>query len=301
MKNKCLVVLTGPTAVGKTDLSIRLAKQLNANIISADARQFYKEIPIGTAAPPSQILDEVPHHLIGHLSIHDYYNVAMFEKDVLRILDHLFMNSDHALLVGGSGLYIDTICHGIDEMPDPDPAIRKKIQDVYQSTGLSGIRHWLRKTDPEYYEIVDPANHKRIMRALEVILITGQKFSHLRSSRQKERYFAIKKIYLDRPRQELFRRINERVTHMIEGGLIEEMLQLYRFRDLNALNTVGYKDLFAWMAGRYPLKAAIEKIRTNTRRYAKRQQTWFKKSGSYTVFHPLEEQHILDYVTNRDT
>ncbi len=300
MKNKCLVVLTGPTAVGKTALSITLAKHLNADIISADSRQFYREMRVGTAAPPDHVLNAAEHHLIGHLSIHDYYNVAMFEQDALTILDSLFKHSDYALLVGGSGLYIDTLCYGIDDMPDPDLSVRKKVQDVYSKSGLSGIRQWLRKVDPQYHSEVDPANHKRIMRALEVFLATGKTFSEMRSRKRKERPFQTKKILLNRPRQELFQRINERVSNMIDDGLIEEMLQLYPFRNLNALNTVGYKELFCWMAGHYPLHTAIEKIRTNTRRYAKRQLTWFNKSDDYQTFDPCQEQAILNYVTDCD-
>lgn len=301
MNNKCLVVLTGPTAVGKTDLSIRLAQKLSAAIISADARQFYREIPIGTAAPQKQVLEAAPHYLIGHLSVFDYYNVSMFEKDALNILDTLFQQSDFALLVGGSGLYVDTVCHGIDDMPDPDPFIRKKVLEVYENSGLSGIRQWLRKVDPEYHAEVDPANHKRILRALEVHLAAGKTFSELRSYKRKERPFKIVKILLNRPRQELYQRINERTDAMIENGLIEEMLRLYPYRNINALNTVGYKELFCWMAGQYSLNTATEKIKTNTRRYAKRQLTWFNKSGDYKTFEPHEEKAILEYVTGCGT
>lgn len=299
--NKCLVVLAGPTAVGKTTLSIKLAQQLKTEIISADARQFYKEIPIGTAAPSAEVLKEVPHHLVGHLSIHDYYNVSLFEKEALKTLDNVFLKSDFALLVGGSGLYIDTLCHGIDEMPEPDPSVRKKVQEVYKNSGLPAIRQWLGKIDPEYHAEVDPANPKRIMRALEVYLSTGEKFSEKRSSKRQERPFRIIRILLNRPRQELFQRINNRVGSMIDEGLIEEMLPLYPYRTLNALNTVGYKELFGWLGGHYTLNEAIEKIRTNTRRYAKRQLTWFNKSGDYVTFCPEEEQRIFDFITNCDT
>jgi len=297
MKNKCLIVLAGPTAVGKTDLSVSLAQKLNAAIVSADARQFYKEIPIGTAAPKREVLDTVPHYFIGQLSIFDYYNVSMFEKEALNILFTLFQRSDYVLLVGGSGLYIDTLCHGIDDMPNPDPSIRNKVLELYNNSGLSGIRQWLRKVDPKYHAEVDPANHKRILRALEVYLATGKPFSQLRSSRRKERPFNIVRVLVTRPRQELFQRINERVDVMIRDGLIEEMLRLYPHRNLNALNTVGYKELFCWMAGRYTLSYAIETIKTNTRRYAKRQLTWFGKSGDYKAFKPHEKLPILDYVS----
>lgn len=296
MKNKCLVVIAGPTAVGKTDLSISLAQKLNAAIVSSDARQFYREISIGTAAPSPNVLKAVPHYLIGHLSIFDYYNVSMFEKQALHTIEALFQHSDFALLVGGSGLYIDTLCHGIDEMPDPDPSIRKKVQELYENLGLTGIRQWLNRVDPKYHAEVDPANHKRILRALEIYLASGKPFSEFRTSKQTERPFKIVKILVNRPRQELFQRINARVVTMIKHGLIEEMLQLYPHRNLNALNTVGYKELFCWMSGRYPLYTAIEKIKTNTRRYAKRQLTWFNKSADYKTFEPQEVQKILDYI-----
>lgn len=297
MKNKCLIVIAGPTAVGKTDLSIRLAQKLNASIVSSDARQFYREIPIGTAAPSLNVREAVPHYLIGHLSIFDYYNVSMFEQQALNTIEALFRHSDFVLLVGGSGLYIDTLCHGIDDMPDPDLSIRKKVLEVYENSGLTGIRQWLKVADPKYHAEVDPANHKRILRALEVYLASGKPFSEFRSSGRKERPFNIVKVLVNRPRNELFKRINERVDAMIGDGLIEEMLRLYPHRNLNALNTVGYKEMFCWMAGKHALHDAIEKIKTNTRRYAKRQLTWFNKSGDYKTFEPHEEQEILKYVT----
>ncbi len=296
MKNKCLLVLTGPTAVGKTDLSIELARTFNAEILSADARQFYRELQIGTAAPSQQTLEAVKHHFVGHLSVRDYYNVAMFEKQALELLRKLFQSSDYAMVVGGSGLYIDTLCFGIDELPDPDPAIRLEVHHLYAKEGLPGLRKRLRQVDPDYHARVDPANHKRIMRALEVCLATGKTFTELRTNNQKQRPFSIKKVVLHRSRQELFSRINKRVDEMITDGLIEETISLYDKRHLNALNTVGYKELFDWLSNKWSLHTAIEKIMTNTRRYAKRQQTWFRRYDDAAVFHPSEKEKILDYV-----
>ncbi len=269
---------------------------LKAEILSADARQFYRELMIGTARPPDELLQAVPHHFIGHLSIHDYYNVAMYEKQALEILDALFRSSDHALLVGGSGLYIDTLCEGIDDMPDTDTASRRKVTQVFEKEGLQGIRAWLKQVDQDYYGTVDPANPKRIMRALEVYLATGKRYSSLRKKKLTIRPFKIKKIILTRPRVELFSRINKRVDEMVQTGLVEEALIHYRYRHLNALNTVGYKEVFEWLANRWSLPAAIEKIKTNTRRYAKRQLTWFKKYEDAVYFHPDDKEAIMQFI-----
>jgi tRNA dimethylallyltransferase len=299
MKSKCLLVITGPTAAGKTDLSVDIAQTLDAEILSADARQFYRELHIGTASPSKDNLDAVKHHFVGHLSVSDYYNVAMFEKQALQLLTELFRKSDFALLVGGSGLYIDTVCYGIDELPDPDPAIRKKVHQLYAKEGLPGLRQLLHRVDPDYHSRVDTANHQRIMRALEVCLATGKSFTELRTNNQKQRPFSVKKVVLDLPRNELFARINTRANDMIAEGLIEECLGLYRMRHFNALNTVGYKELFDWLANKWSLKTAIEKIKTSTRRYAKRQMTWFKRYDDAAVFHPSEKEAIIDYARQK--
>lgn len=296
MTNKTLVIITGPTAVGKTALSIRIARELATEIISADARQFYKELQIGTASPTPEEQKHVRHHLINHLSIYDYYNAAMFEQQALEIMYDLFQRSDYVVVTGGSGLYIDTLCHGIDELPDPDPAIRRQVKDLYEREGLTGLRHRLKQVDPQYHSEVDPANHKRIMRALEVFMSTGIPASYLRKNQRKERPFNIKKIVLNRPRQELFASINQRVDHMIRMGLIEEALGLFKERHLNALNTVGYKELYAWLANRWPLTVAVDKIKTNTRRYAKRQLTWFRRYEDARWYHPGEEQAVMDFI-----
>ena len=294
--DKTLVVLTGPTAVGKTELSLEIAGHLNAEIISADARQFYRELVIGTAAPTPGQLARVAHHLVGHLSIYDYYNVSVFEKQALEIAERLFQQSDFVVVTGGSGLYIDALCHGIDELPESDPAIRAHVKDYYRQHGLDALRLWLKKTDPEFYEWVDLANPNRIMRAIEVYLATGKKFSELRTRQTATRPFQIKKVIINRDRAELFGRINERVDQMVQQGLIEEALSFFRPRHLNALNTVGYKELFAWLSGEWPLHTAIEKIKTHTRRYAKRQLTWFRRYDDAQWFHPGQQQQIIDFI-----
>lgn len=296
MKTKNLILITGPTAVGKTKLSVQIAKLLKAEILSADARQFYRELKIGTATPPDELLQAVPHHFIGHLSITDYYNAAMYEHQAIQLLERLFRSSDYALLTGGSGLYIDAVCDGIDDMPDPDPESRRQVRQVYQKEGLEGIRAWLKQTDPAHYAMVDLANPNRIMRALEIYLSTGKQYSSLRTSQQKERPFAIKKIVLNRPREELFARINRRVDEMMGDGLLEEALIHFRDRHLNALNTVGYKEIFNWLSNRWPLPVAVEKIKTNTRRYAKRQLTWFKKYSDAAWLHPDQQDDIMQFI-----
>ncbi len=290
------MVITGPTAVGKTELSIDVARDLKTGIISADARQFYRELQVGTATPSSGQLQTVPHYLIGHLSVKDYYNVALYEKHALKIMEGLFRRSDHVVVTGGSGLYIDTLCRGIDQLPDPDPVLREKIHQVYLEDGLTALRQWVKKVDPEYYGQADQANPKRMMRALEVFLSSGVPFSMLRKQNFKERPFSIKRIVLDRPRKELFDRINARTTLMIRQGLIEEALGLYRYRHLNALNTVGYKEIFNWLANKYSLHTAVAKIKINTRRYAKRQLTWFKRYDDAAWFHPDEKEKMMQWL-----
>ena len=292
-----LLVVAGPTAVGKTALSIRLARQLKTEVISADSRQFYKELTIGTAAPSADEMAGVRHHFIGHLSVFDYYNVSMFEQEALRILAELFERTDHAILTGGSGLYIDTLCSGIDSLPQADNEIRQQVQRVLKADGLRGLRSWLKSIDPAYYHKVDLANPKRIMRGLEVFLQTGVPFSEYLNNKQVYRPFNIRRIVLDRDRKELFERINARVVKMIADGLIEEAMSMYRFRSLNALNTVGYKEIFSWLANDWPLSVAIEKIQTHTRRYAKRQVTWFKRYQDASWLHPDDEKEIQKFVS----
>lgn len=294
--NKTLVVLTGPTAVGKTDLSIEIAGQLHTEIISADARQFYRELVIGTAAPDSQQLASVAHHLLGHLSIVDYYNVSMFETQAMEILREIFSRSDFAVLTGGSGLYIDALCRGIDQLPDADPQVRDHVKQFYRQNGLDALRVWLKNVDPEFYQQVDLANPNRIMRGIEVFLMTGQKFSKMRTNQSTQRPFRIRRIILNREREELYTRINQRVDQMVQRGLVEEALRFFNQRHLNALNTVGYKEIYSWLSGQWPLHLALEKIKTNTRRYAKRQLTWFRRYEDAQWFEPSQKQQILDYI-----
>ncbi len=293
---KTLVVLTGPTGVGKTLTSIELAGALQTEIISADARQFFKELKIGTAAPTQEELAAVPHHLAGHLSIFDYYNVSLFEQQALSILDTIFLKSDYAILTGGSGLYIDALCHGIDQLPDANPAIRNKVKNIYQQLGLEGLQEQLSTIDPEYFSEVDIHNPNRMMRGLEVYYSTGEKFSNLRKNTRITRPFKIKKVIINRPRHELFDRINARTHLMVQQGLVEEAVQFFPLRELNALNTVGYKELFGWLENRWPLHTALEKIQTNTRRYAKRQLTWFKRYEDARWFMPHEINSILSFI-----
>lgn len=297
--SKTLVVITGPTAVGKTETSLTIAHALQAEIISADARQFYRELKIGTAAPTPSELQRVKHHFAGHLSIFDNYNASQFEQEALARAEKLFAHSGFVLVTGGSGLYIDALCNGIDDMPDIDPQIRNEVQQLLHQQGLEGIRKQLENIDPDYYNQVDKANPNRMMRGIEIYLATGKKFSQLRKNQSIQRPFRIKKVILNRPRHELFGRINLRTDLMVNDGIIEEAIRFFKYRHLNALNTVGYKELFAWLENRMELHEAIEKIRTNTRRYAKRQLTWFKKYDDAQWFLPSEINNILRYVKNQ--
>lgn len=276
-----LIVIAGPTAVGKTQFCIALAKQYGCSIISADSRQFYREMNIGTAAPTKEEMGNIPHYFVGHLSIKDYYSVSRFEQDVLKLLPTLFQQTNTVIMTGGSGLYLDAVCYGIDELPDPDPAIREEVIRLYENEGLTALQTKLQLLDPEYYESVDVANHKRLIRAIEVCLQTGKPYSSFRSMSQKVRDFDIVKYCLSRPRDILFSRINQRVDLMMEQGFLEEATQLYSHRHLNALNTVGYKELFQYLDGVLSLEEAVNDIKTHTRRYAKRQLSWFKRDASY--------------------
>ncbi len=291
-----LVLITGPTAVGKTSFTIRLARELQTHIISADARQFYKELQIGTATPTKSQLDAAPHHFIGHRSIHDDYNAARYATDALDLLEQLFVNNPVVILTGGSGLYIDTLLYGIDDLPDPDPTVRQQVKNIYAQQGHEGLRRWLRQVDPQYYEVVDRANPNRMMRAIETFLTTGEKFSVLRQNTGVDRPFDTMKVILHRPRQELFSRINGRTIQMIRDGLVEEAWDLFPYRQHNALNTVGYKEIFAWLSGVWPLSAAVKKIQTHTRRYAKRQITWFKRYDDAHWCHPEAYDEILSRI-----
>lgn len=277
-----LLVITGPTAVGKTELTIRLAQQYNAPILSADSRQFYREMKIGTACPTDEELRQAAHYFIGNLSIGDYYSVSKYEQDVLQLLPTLFQQNNVVIMTGGSGLYIDAVTKGIDQLPDPDLEIRQQVIKLYETEGIEALRRQLRILDPTFIEHTDVANHKRLIRALEVCLQTGLPYSQQLGGEIKERDFDIVKYCLVRPRDVLFDRINRRVDQMVAHGLIDEARNLYPYKHLNALNTVGYKEIFDYLDHKLTLEQAITDIKTHTRRYAKRQMTWFKRDGEYT-------------------
>ncbi len=283
-----MIVVAGPTASGKTDVAIHLARQFGTEIISADSRQFYREIPIGTAAPGINQLNSVKHHFIGHLSIEDDYNVSMYEFDVLKLLDLKFKSADRMIMVGGSGLYINAVCKGIDDLPDPNLQLRSDLNQLFHDKGLSALQNKLASLDPEYFEIVDRNNPKRLMRAIEVCLQTGKTYTEQRQNQPKKRDFKIIKIGLDVPRDVLTERINSRVDGMLESGWLEEARSVYHLKHLNALNTVGFKELFAYFDGAWDFDTAIKKIKTNTRRYAKRQMTWFRKDEDIRWLKPEE-------------
>lgn len=280
-KNKTLIVIAGPTASGKTAFAIKVAKALNTVILSADSRQFYKEMSIGTAAPTAEELRQAKHYFVHHISIEDKYDVADYEHDVIQLLDELFKTHDVVIMTGGSGLFIDAVCNGIDAMPDVEPEIREKVEKLYHDEGLHGMQEALQRLDPDYYAIVDQQNPRRLQRALEVCYQTRKPFSSFRSGNTAKRDFDIKKYALLWDRQELIKRIDRRVDLMMEQGLLDEAKALYPKRHLNALNTVGYKELFAYFDGDCSLNEAVEQIKIHTRQYAKRQMTWLRKDTSY--------------------
>ncbi len=288
-----LLVIAGPTAVGKTSVAIEVALHFGCEIISADSRQFYRELRIGTATPSIQQLATVQHHFIGNLSLAEDYNVARYEQEVLSLLTDLFAKGKVVVMTGGSGLYIKAVCEGIDVLPDADLLLRESLQFKLESEGLASLRGMLQKLDPEYYQIVDLANPNRIIRALEVCLATGKPYSVFRKHKPAQRDFRIIKIGLDLPREELHHNINNRVDQMVSEGLEQEARDFYHLRHLNALNTVGYRELFGYFDGNCALPDAIEKIKTNTRRYARRQLTWFHKDKKMIWCRPDEEEVIL--------
>jgi tRNA dimethylallyltransferase len=293
-----LLVICGPTAVGKTALSIQIAKVFNSEIISADSRQFYRELKIGAATPSPEELATVKHHFIGHLSVIDYYNISRFEQDVLHWLKHWFRNHSLAIMTGGSGLYISAVCSGIDELPDPDHELREALKEKLKNEGIDSLRQQLSLLDPDYFLSVDQNNPNRILRALEVCLLTEKPYSILRKNKPKSREFRILKIGLNMPRSDLNQRIDRRVDRMIEQGLVTETRNLIQFRKTNALNTVGYKEILKHLDGVWDLQTAVEKIKVNTHRYAKRQLTWFRKDAAIQWFHPDEVGKIVEYIRN---
>lgn len=277
MNNKRLIVVVGPTAVGKTAECIRLAGMLGTEIVSADSRQFYKEMNIGVARPSVSELATIPHHLIAHISVSQDYNAAMYERDASEVIGKLFQEKDDVVLTGGSGLYVNAVCNGMDDIPDKNESIRQELNDLFDKQGLEPLQKELQEKDPEYWEIVDKRNHIRLIRALEVCRQTGRTFSSFRSQKKTKRDFDIIKIGIRRSRENLLERIYRRVDCMIGQGLIEEVRGLYGYRNLQALNAVGYKEIFDFLDGKTSLQEAVELIKINTRRYAKRQMTWFCK------------------------
>lgn len=274
---KKAIVLLGPTGVGKTNLSISLALKYNCSIISADSRQFYHGLEIGTAAPTDRQQSLVRHHLVGMLNVTDYYSVSQFEEDALKITEENHKNNDTVIITGGSMLYIDAFCNGIDPLPTIDENLRKELYNLYQREGLEPIRAQLKILDPDFYNEVDLKNYKRVIHALEVCLMSGKPYSALRTNTPKERPFIIIKIGLTRQRDELYQRINKRVDTMMQQGLLQEVQKHYPLRHLNSLNTVGYKELFKYLDGEWALDFAIQKIKQNTRIYSRKQMTWFKR------------------------
>lgn len=284
MKRKRLIVVVGATAVGKTAESIRIAELLNTEIVSADSRQFYKEMNIGVARPSIEELETVPHHLIAHISVTDSYNVARYEQDALKCIEGLFERHEDVVLTGGSGLFVKAVCEGLDEIPDADIEIRNELNELFATQGIEPLQRELQEKDPEYWKIVDKQNHIRLIRALEVCRQTGRTFTSYRNNRKVERDFEIVKLGIRREREELLDRIYRRVDLMIEQGLIEEVKGLIKYRDLQALNSVGYKEVFEYLDGKTTFEEAVEAIKINTRRYAKRQMTWFCKDKEIQWF-----------------
>ena len=296
MTDKHLVVIAGPTASGKTAAAIKAAKALGTVIISADSRQFYKEIPIGTAAPTPKERGEIPHYMVHNLSVEDEYNVADYEQDVLNLLNKLFLEHDIVILTGGSGLFIDAVCNGIDAMPDISEENRKAVEELYKKGGLIALQNEVQRLDPEYYEIVDKQNPRRLQRAIEVCYQTGLPYFSFRNNTVKHRDFKIIKTALLWERNELISRINKRVENMIAEGLVEEAKAMYPKRHLNSLNTVGYKEMFEYFDGFLTLDEAIEKIKISTRQYAKRQMTWLRKNNDYKWFTVDELDKMIEYI-----
>ena len=279
---KTLLILLGPTGVGKTDLSIDIAKYYNTEIISCDSRQIYKEMSIGTAVPDQQTLETIPHHFIRSHSIHDYFNASKFEIEVLEKLELLFQKKDIVLMSGGSMMYIDAVCKGIDDLPEVDEYLRRSLMERMEHEGIESLRNELKYHDPSYYDEVDLRNPKRILHALEICLMTGKPYSSFRINQPKKRPFNIIKIGLNRDREVLYNRINERVEAMFKEGIEKEAINLYPFRHLNSLNTVGYRELFDCFDGKITLEEAEEKIKANSRKYARKQLTWFRRDSEIT-------------------
>ena len=296
---KRLIVLIGPTGVGKTELSLSMAEYFNTPIISADSRQIYSDLKIGTAAPTEEQLSRVKHYFVGTLKLDDYYSAAQYETDVMEKLEELFKTHSTVVLTGGSMMYIDAVCKGIDDIPTVDKETREIMINRYEQEGLDTLCAELKLLDPEYYNIVDLKNHKRVIHALEICYMTGKTYTSFRKASKKERPFEIIKIGLTRDREELYQRINQRVDMMVADGLIDEAKSVYPFKGLNSVNTVGYKELFNYFDGNCTLEEAIDKIKQNSRIYSRKQMTWFKRDEEITWFNPEQKDEIMKYISDK--
>jgi len=296
---KFLIIVTGPTGIGKTKLSIELARYFSTEILSADSRQIYKEMQIGTAVPSVDELSAVKHHFIQTISIHDYYNVSQYESEAIELIQKLHQKNSIVILTGGTGLYIDAICKGIDIMPDPVPEIRASLNQELKEKGLKILQIQLKELDPDYYKIVDLNNPARLIRALEVCKQTGQPYSSFRKTKAKKRDFKTIKIALNTDRTILYDRINQRVEQMKQAGLVDEVKSLYPHKNLTALNTVGYRELFAAFDGEYSISEAIERIKNSSRRYARKQISWIRRDKEYQWFEPNQIQEIKQYISTK--
>lgn len=293
---KFLVVIAGPTASGKTSLAIDIALHFQTEIISADSRQFFKELNIGTAKPTPEQLQKVKHHFVDFISVRDSYQAGKYEEDVLNLLEELFKTKDVVVMAGGSGLYIEAICSGFDRLPDGDKEIRKQLAELFNKEGIISLQEKLKALDAEYFSRVDINNPQRMMRAIEVCLLTGKKYSELRQHKKSHRNFSPIKTGLDVERRILYERINARVDEMMHSGLLEEAKSVYEFRSANPLQTVGYKELFSFLDGKLSLDEAVELIKRNTRRYAKRQFTWFSRDKEFVWFNPENKNEIISHI-----
>lgn len=292
-----LLVILGPTGVGKTELCLQVAEHFGIPIINADSRQLFKEIPIGTAAPTAEQLARVKHYFVGTLSLGDYYSASMYEEGVMAFLKTYFASDHHlALMTGGSMMYIDSVCKGIDDIPTVDDATRKLMKERYQQEGLDCLCEELKRLDPDYYAIVDRKNPKRVVHALEICIMTGKTYTSFRKNQIKQRPFRILKVGLNRDREELYARINKRVDQMIADGLEEEARKVYPYRSLNALNTVGYKELFEYFDGKCTFEDSIFRIKCDSRKYCRKQLTWFRRDSSIRWFHPDNIEEIINYI-----
>ncbi len=298
--SKTLIVITGPTAVGKTTLCLDIASSFGIPIINADSRQIYRELRIGTAAPTEEQLRQVRHYFVGILGLDDYYNASLYEQQVMELTRQLFATSDYALLSGGSMMYIDAVCNGIDDIPTVDDDTRRLMKQRLATEGLEALCEELKRLDPEHYNIVDRQNPRRVVHALEICHMTGRTYTSFRTNSRKERPFTIRKVALSRPREELYQRINARVDQMMADGLLDEARALLPRRSLNALNTVGYKEMFNYFDGVWTLDEAVERMKGNTRRYARKQLTWFKKDPEVKWFTPDDKENIINYLQATD-